>query len=327
MKFNILFTSVGRRVALVKHFRHTLETLGLKGKLIGADATLTAPAIHFADEQYLVPHFGNENYIPTLLEICEKEKIRLLIPLNDYELSLQAVNKPCFSELGTVVHISDPRVIEVALDKLATGRFFREAGIGHPQIYDIQDALNWEQYQYPCLLKPRYGSASKGIHQINSQEELLFHACGDTEYFLQECLKGAEHTLDVFVDGQQRVRCVVPRKRIEIRAGEVSKGVTVRDEKIIEAGRKVVKKLKKVYGVINLQCFLTAEGEVKFIEINPRFGGGIPLSIAAGADFPRWLVEMVLGRDPEIDQKAWESGLYMLRWDEAIFKHESEMEG
>ena len=31
------------------------------------------------------------------------------------------------------------------------------------------------------------------------------------------------------------------------------------------------------------------------VEINPRFGGGAPLSIEAGADTPKWVVQMGTG--------------------------------
>ena len=68
-----------------------------------------------------------------------------------------------------------------------------------------------------------------------------------------------------------------------------------------------------------MQCFLTSEGEMQFIEINPRFGGGFPLAAQAGADFPRWIIEMMLGRDPQIALDGWIDGLLMLRFDDAVF--------
>jgi carbamoyl-phosphate synthase large subunit len=58
---------------------------------------------------------------------------------------------------------------------------------------------------------------------------------------------------------------------------------------------------------------------VSFIEINPRFGGGTPLSLHAGADFPRWLLQMDRGDDPGDIRSAFTPGAYMLRFDDAIF--------
>jgi len=142
---------------------------------------------------------------------------------------------------------------------------------------------------------------------------------------LQEHLDGYEYTLDVLADFDGKVRCVVPRKRLKVRAGEVSKGVTVKDKKIIDTGKRVVEALKGARGPITVQGFLTTDAKFKLTEINPRFGGGHPLAIAAGADYPRWITEMMLGRDPEIMLDSWEDGLVMLRYDEAVFVRHSEI--
>jgi carbamoyl-phosphate synthase large subunit len=77
--------------------------------------------------------------------------------------------------------------------------------------------------------------------------------------------------------------------------------------------------------MITIQCFLTPDDEVVFIEINPRFGGGVPLSIRAGADSPRWLLELLTGRSPSMPVDAWADGMFMLRYDHAIFQTEEEI--
>jgi carbamoyl-phosphate synthase large subunit len=125
--------------------------------------------------------------------------------------------------------------------------------------------------------------------------------------------------LDVLIDFDGKTRCVVPRLRIETRAGEVSKGMTVKHPGIIAAGKKVAEALPGPVGCITVQCFLTMSGDIVFIEINPRFGGGCPLSFAAGADFPKWIIQMVRGEIPDIRLDGWQDGLVMLRYDEGIF--------
>jgi carbamoyl-phosphate synthase large subunit len=88
---------------------------------------------------------------------------------------------------------------------------------------------------------------------------------------------------------------------------------------VIDACKKAVDALPGALGCITVQCFVLPDGEVVFIEINPRFGGGFPLSARAGADFPRWIVEMMLGKNSEIQLDGWQDGVVMLRYDEAIF--------
>jgi carbamoyl-phosphate synthase large subunit len=116
-----------------------------------------------------------------------------------------------------------------------------------------------------------------------------------------------------------KVRCVVPRRRIEVRAGEVSKGQTAKNARIMSEATRLVEKLGAGPGVITLQLFLTDNGKVKFIEINPRFGGGVPLSIKAGADFPKWILQELTGRKPNIRPDSFKDGLIMLRYDSEVW--------
>lgn len=172
---------------------------------------------------------------------------------------------------------------------------------------------------YPFFLKPACGSASGGATQIDNPRQLEFFLESIPDPVLQEFVAGQEYTLDILADFEGRVRCVVPRLRIETRAGEISKGMTVKNRALIDAGKRVVEALPGAMGCITVQCFLTPQGEIQFIEINPRFGGGFPLSAQAGADFPRWIVEMMLGRNPQIALDSWTDGLLMFRYDDAIF--------
>jgi carbamoyl-phosphate synthase large subunit len=116
-----------------------------------------------------------------------------------------------------------------------------------------------------------------------------------------------------------KVRCVVPRRRIEVRAGEVSKGQVVKNAHIMSQAARLVEALGAGPGVITIQLFLTSDGKVKFIEINPRFGGGVPLSIKAGANFPKWILQEVLGKKPVIRFDGFKDKLIMLRYDAEVW--------
>jgi hypothetical protein len=151
------------------------------------------------------------------------------------------------------------------------------------------------------------------------QKELLFFKDYVSRPILQEHLDGTEYTLDLLFDFNGELRCVVPRKRIEVRAGEVSKGMVDCEETVLDAGWKLGKKMKGARGCLNAQCFLSDDKTVKFVEINPRFGGGVPLSIHAGADFPKWIIEMNLGKDPGDISRAFKNNVLMLRYDDAVF--------
>jgi carbamoyl-phosphate synthase large subunit len=112
---------------------------------------------------------------------------------------------------------------------------------------------------------------------------------------------------------------------METRAGEISKGITVKNQILINKTKALVEKMHHPIGCITVQCFLTNDQKIKFIEINPRFGGGFPLSCAAGANFPLWILQMYLKQESEIQFDGWIDGVKMLRYDDAIFLHNSDV--
>lgn len=323
---NILFTSAGRRVALIRHFKKSLADLGDSGQIVTTDLRKDAPAPFFADKCELVPRANDPAYIPTLLDLCERHQIQLLIPLIDTELHLLSPHRSVFEARGVTLLASSTETNTMCLDKRRTGEFFQSAGVATPRVLDPEHLLADPNACYPFLLKPADGSCSVGVTKIRNAHELSFFKDYIPNAIVQELLVGEEYTIDVLVDFQGQVRCVVPRLRMETRAGEVSKGITVKNPRLIAAAKQVVEALPGAVGCITVQCFLMPDGTIKFIEINPRFGGGFPLSIAAGADFPRWIVQWLRGEDPPIALDGWIDGSVMLRYDDAVFVHREDIE-
>ena len=318
-KLNILFTSAGRRVSLVRRFRKAMQDLGVTGKLVSTDLQKNAPASFVADIRELVPRVSDPAYLDELKHICLRHSIDLVIPLIDTELHLLSSVKREFADMGVTLLVSSPEVTDICFDKRKTAEFFRQIGVQSPEILDADVILNDPDANYPFLMKPANGSSSAGVTKIRNARELEFFKDYIANAILQEYIFGEEYTLDVLVDLQGRVCSVIPRLRIETRAGEVSKGMTVKNQAIIAAGKKVVEALPGAVGCITVQCFLTHESDIKFIEINPRFGGGFPLAAEAGADFPRWIIEMMLGIERTHAIDNWQDGLVMLRYDDAVF--------
>jgi carbamoyl-phosphate synthase large subunit len=181
------------------------------------------------------------------------------------------------------------------------------------------------------LTKPRFGSASEAVSLVRNTAELELLVARDEagtrlidgrpgDMVIQTVAAGDEYTIDVFVDRSGRCLCAVPRRRLEVRAGEVSKAVTVRSEELIELAFSMVKALPGAYGALNFQVFADqATRQLAVIEINPRFGGGFPLTHRAGADYARWLLEDVRGLPSSASADSWREGLVMLRYDAAVF--------
>ena len=320
---NVLFTCIGRRVALLNCFRQAARQLRINASFFGTDTTHLCSALQLCDKAFLVKPITHAGYIEQLLTIVEDNAVRLLVPTVDLDLKLLAQNKPRFAALGCQVLVSDPRVIEVCQDKRKTYRFLVKNGFMTPLTVSVRSAISRQlparRLTWPCFLKPWDGYASRGNAVVNSRRELLLFARRIPNVICQEFVRGTEYTCDVYVDFGMKVRCVVPRKRIEARAGEVSKGQVVKHARLMNEAARLVEVLGAGPGVITLQLFLTRRDKVKFIEINPRFGGGVPLSIKAGANFPKWILQELLGRKTNIRFGGFKDSLVMLRYDSEVW--------
>ncbi|WP_419523240.1 ATP-grasp domain-containing protein [Lentibacter algarum] len=316
---NILLTSGGRRVALLRAFRDALASLGTTGKIICADAGPLSSAGEAADVSELVPRCDDPGYVDCLLELCRRHEVDLLVPLIDTELAALAQSRDRFAEVGTVAVASGPQTIAVSNDKRATETFFRDAQIATPRLVPHARAVAGD-HAFPLFIKPTNGSSSIGSRVIGDLDELRFYWARTEDPILLEYLEGVEYTVDVYVGLDGTVHCAVPRRRIAVRAGEVSKGITEDVPTIIEAAMLAAGLLPDARGVLTFQCIMGPSGIPSFFEINARFGGGAPLSIHAGADFPRFLIEEVLGQAPSIPKPpGFDPGVLMLRFDDAVF--------
>jgi carbamoyl-phosphate synthase large subunit len=318
-KLNVLFTCIGRRVSLLNSFRTAGRGLGINITLLGTETTELSSALQLCDKKFLVKPVTHRDYIKQLLGIVKANKVKLLIPTVDLDLMTLARNEPRFAAMGCRVLISSRKVVDICQDKRKTYSFLSENGFDTPVTMSPRSALSKKGLKWPYFLKPWDGYASRGNAIVKNRSELLFYSKRIPNCIVQEFIDGVEHTCDVYVDFDMNVRCVVPRKRIEVRTGEVSKGQVVKDAHIMSEAKKVVEKLSAGPGVITLQLFLTKDDNVKFIEINPRFGGGVPLSIKAGANFPKWILQELVGKGKSIRFNRFKDGLVMLRYDGEVW--------
>ena len=219
----VLFTCIGRRVSLLHSFRRAARRLKINASFFGTDTTKLSSALQLCDKGFLVKPVTHAGYIKQLLSIVKTNKVKLLVPTVDLDLKVLARNKPKFAAAGCRVLVSSPDVVDICQDKRKTYRFLLKNGFDTPFTLTVADALSKKKLPWPCFLKPWDGYASRGNAVVNNRKELLFFAGRIPNPICQEFIEGIEHTCDVYVDFNMKVRCVVPRRRIEVRTGEVSK--------------------------------------------------------------------------------------------------------
>lgn len=317
MNHNILITSAGQRVALVRGFQETVCRFFPDARVFTTDMNpRLAPAAYVSDGCFEVPRCTSEDYIESLLTICLGNNVGMIIPTIDTELAILSANKDIFAQKGIFVSVSDYDFIMMCRDKRNTGEFFEKHHIRVPKAIDKYHPT------FPMFAKPYDGSLSTNLHYIKNAEELTEEILNDPkllfmEYIDKEVYK--EYTIDMYYGKDNMVKCIVPRERIKIRAGEINKGLTEK-EPLTQYLLDRLEMIEGCVGCICIQLFLNVkDGDVVGIEINPRFGGGYPQTYAAGGNYPEYLIrEYFLGDQIEYFD-GWKDHQLMLRFDDAVY--------
>lgn len=313
---NILITSAGQRVSLVRAFQRELRKIIPEGKVYTVDLNpILAPACHVSDGYKQVSRVTEPNYIEDLLNICSVRNVKMIIPTIDTELLVLAKNIDKFNDKGIYPIISSSEFISICRDKRKINDFFIERNISIPKPIDKHNPT------FPLFIKPFDGSRSIDTFKITSKDDLLPYHYENKKLMFMEYVNPEDHdeyTVDAYYNKDGNLCCTVPRKRIYVRSGEINKGVTKKNA-IIKEFKEKLSLIEGAVGCLTIQVFLNRNtNRIIGIEINPRFGGGFPLSYLAGANFPKWLIkEYFLGEDIEFFDR-WEDNLLMLRYDDEI---------
>ena len=310
---NILFTGVGRRIELLQAFRNAALVLNKELKIFGADMAGTAPALAFCDYARKVVAMKDLGYIDNLLQICADDHIDLIIPTIDTDLLILSENKESFEAIGTKVLISAPEMIRICRDKSITSQFFTSCGLQAPMPVN-----NWREYNagYPAFIKPKDGSSSINAFKVENEKELEVYAELIKDYIVQPFVSGREYTIDIFCDWDGNPISIVPRERLQVRAGEVLKTKICMDGQMIKESEILCAAFKPC-GPLTVQLIRDNEGVDWFIEINPRYGGGAPLSMKAGARSAETILKLLDGDNVNYSYNIADGSIYS-RFDQSV---------
>ncbi len=319
---NILVLSAGTRNKIIQYLKKELSG---RGKVIATDCSSLAPAIYDADEYFIVPRMTDPGYLDRILEICKDQKIDAVFSLIDPELSLLSENRDKFLEIGTIPVVSDKDIVEMCFDKSETMKCLNKYGFNTIRTYsdkekffeDVENGI----ISYPVFVKPVCGSASINISKVYNKEmvEALFALSDDL--IIQEFMDGTEYGADVYIDMLSgETVSVFVKEKIKMRAGETDKSVSVKDESLFKLILDFTSKVQ-FRGMIDLDIFKVGN-ELYISEINPRFGGGYPHAYECGVNNLKLMVNNIEGKTNEADIGNYDSGVYMMKYNEVAIKRD-----
>lgn len=302
-QLNVLFLGGAKRVSFAEHLKAAGKQRGMDVAIFSYELEKTVPIGKVA-EVLIGLKWSDGNIYTDLENVIAKHNIHIVLPFVDKAIEIAANLK---TRTKAFVPVSSAEICRTMFDKVKSAVWFEEKGILQPSKYKSKADI-----RYPAILKPRNGSASKGI--IIAEKSQDIENVVWENYLTQEYISNAiEYTVDCYVSQKGEPVLIVPRVRLETAGGEVTKTITKKNERLISIANKILQS-GEFRGPITIQ-FITDENEKHYyvMEINPRYGGGVIASIEAGSMVLEMLLDEYEGKEI-YKQNNWKDNLLMTRY-------------
>jgi carbamoyl-phosphate synthase large subunit len=294
-----------------------IQALRAQGRrVVAADADELAVGLRLADGGGVVPRHDEPGFIERICELAAESRVETLVSTVAEELPALGRAGEMLAEFGLATWLPEPEAVRTCIDKWHLAQTMRSAGIPCP----ATGLASVEGIPRPWVVKPRYGRGSRDVYMVGDEEELVWAMNRVAEPIVQTRLVGLEFTVDCLVDRDGVPSGAVPRWRLETKAGISTKGRTFRDARLVEVVAELLDAIG-LRGPANVQGFvLAADGSFSFVDVNPRFSGGLPLSIGAGADLVGEYLRGVSGLPLRPERLTYRPGVTMTRHLSEVFE-------
>ncbi|MCH5256712.1 MAG: ATP-grasp domain-containing protein [Lachnospiraceae bacterium] len=316
---NILILSCGTRTKLVRYFKEAGNGID---KIIGTDCSIYAPALYETDSYHIVPRMISPDYLDTILDICHKENVDAVLPLQEDELYLIASNRKLFTDAGIRPVVSKQYTVELCRDKYAFYQHLLENKLpALPTCNGLDEFLTHYKagkITFPVFIKPVRGCGSIGIQQVDNME-LLSALCkfSKEDMLIQQFSEGEEYGIDFYVDMiSHNPVSIFVKKKLRMRAGETEKSISVKDNALFDLVKQTAASLS-LSGPVDMDVF-NINGKYYISEINPRFGGGYPHAHSCGLNFPKLIANNIAGKENADTIGSYEEDVCMLKYSDLM---------
>ncbi len=262
-----------------------------------ADIDPFAPGLYLVppERRHLLKRGNHPQYVSHLLTLCAEHGIRAVVPTVDSELLPIARARDIFRSIEVKVLVADEQTLITTLDKweLIQACAF---DVPIPKTRLCTERLRWDD-PFPCVVKPRIGSGSRGVYVL-SEPSALESVARNGKNLIQEFLPGEEYSVDLYVGQNGAVHAAVPRLRLKVDSGVAITSRTVFDYEVIISACSVAQ-LINLRGVANIQFRRDHRGIPKLLEVNPRFAGTMSLTVQSGVNIPQIAIDELFGHPPQ----------------------------
>lgn len=287
--------------------------------VVALDMSPDSAGLYLGDAGELVPAAKDPAYVDRVLEACRKHRVNMVIPIFDLETPVFARARERFAAERIHLALNPLACVEDANDKVRSFEVCARAGLRQPERFRTPGEAPADAF--PLLGKPHKGIGSKDMVLLSTKDDAIPPGTPVEALLWQRFIRGPEYSIDTFGHPDHGPFVAVPRHRELVRAGQMVKGATAGDADLQDFAASAI----RAFDVRDVSCLQVIReektGALYFVELNPRYGTGISLSIAAGVPFPllQWLAHF----DPGAITPAmlrWKAGLKMIRYWEELYR-------
>ena len=279
-----MLSSVGGDLA--QNVINCIKKMSGENWLLGSDVNPRNSGQSFVDHFIESKLVSESDYLQWLNGVFKEFKIDCYFPLSESEIKFFAeIDETSFNTIFTDVKFIgvNKKIINIFSDKFKTQNWLESEGFQTPKIYPNIDA---EGLIYPVIIKPRFGSGSRGVFKCRNRIELSSVLNLVTEPIIQEYIgsDSDEFTIGLYALGD-KIK-IISFRRLLSNSGATSWAKHEVQENFVEIGIKIAKKLE-LDGSINIQLRLH-EGMPYIFEINPRFSSTVFIRSELGFNDVAW---------------------------------------